>query len=424
MPLDRGVNTNSRRKNKRSSIGKNHLLAIGIDAYEHCQVLKNAVKDATDMASVLEKNYGFLPEHITLVTDKEATEFRIFSEFRNLIQRVKPEDNVVIFFSGHGHYDEDFKQGYWIPVDARAGAIGDYIPNSEISTTIRAIPSRHTFMIADACFSGSLFGESRSVFSKQTPSLYHKKVAAIPSRWGLASGRNEIVSDGVAGENSPFSENLLYFLKFNTETPFTVSELVQYVKAATANNAEQTPIGSPLRNVGDKGGEYVFYPLGTEAEVGMEENPEPSIPYTPASQQVNQKDPNAASAEFKTFKAQALRWMKEHAEALVMITFSTLFWGLWSKWLFLVVPAVSLGIMAICEIFRLEGKVKTRTTLVITLIVTIQFMLADRNNLFKGDGFWQSFLERTQNFEFLWFSLGLGCFGAFLYFFLVEKNKS
>ena len=39
---------------------------------------------------------------------------------------------------------------------------------------------------------------------------------------------------------------------------FAASELAQYVKITVANNSEQTPIGNPLRNVGDKGGEFVF----------------------------------------------------------------------------------------------------------------------------------------------------------------------
>lgn len=387
--------------------GINYLLAIGIDAYKNCPVLSNAVKDASDLATVLEKKYGFLPENMSVITNEAATEHRIFSEFRNLIQQVKPDDNVLIFFSGHGHYDEDFKQGYWIPVDARPGAIGDYIPNSEISTTIRAIPSRHTLMIADACFSGSLFGESRAVFSKETPSIYHQKVGAIPSRWGLASGRNEIVADGAPGENSPFSENLIYFLESYIDTPFTVSELVQYVKTATANNSEQTPIGSPLRNVGDKGGEYVFFPTLTKRVERLEAVP-----------QMEESSPSpVADSPPLALGQQIKNWIKNNSKALTLVALGALFWGFWSSALYLVIPALAVGIIAVIAIFNLQGRPKIITTFGISLIVMAEFILSDRKNMFEG-----GFLERTHNHQFLWFSLGLICFSGFLYFFLKKHG--
>lgn len=420
MPENRGIG----RQVKKPSLqpGKNFLLAIGIDTYAHCPTLKNAVKDATDLAGVLETKYGFQSEHITLITNEEASEYRIFAEFRKLIQQVKSDDNVLIFFSGHGHYDSDFQQGYWIPVDARAGAIGDYIPNSEISTTIRAIPSRHTFMIADACFSGSLFGENRSVSGKETPYYYHQKVGSMTSRWGLASGRNEIVSDGAPGHNSPFTENLLYFLTSNTQTPFTVSELVQYVKTATANNSEQTPIGSPLRNVGDKGGEYIFFPEGATIPASVEVV-SANAPFigVPAPIAPTRQAPPSKPNKSLTFQEKVQIWLDNHVTILVLIAFSTFFGGLWSTWLFGVIPLLAVGIIGVSEIFKLRGPMKIITSISITAIGVIQFAMADRNNLFEKDkDFWESFAERTQNFEFLWFSLGVGCFLGFLYFYLRE----
>ena len=50
------------------------------------------------------------------------------------------------------------------------------------------------------------------------------------SRWGLASGRLEEVSDGSAGKNSPFAQNLLIFLRTTPFYKIPISEIVQYVK--------------------------------------------------------------------------------------------------------------------------------------------------------------------------------------------------
>ena len=113
------------------------------------------------------------------------------------------------------------------------------------------IDSQHTFLVADACFSGSLFAEQQRG--------YVENVEKYKSRWGLASGRLETVSDGAYGDNSPFADAMIDFLKNNEKDKITVSELVQYVKMTVADKANQTPIGNPLKSLGDEGGEFVFY---------------------------------------------------------------------------------------------------------------------------------------------------------------------
>ena len=108
--------------------------------------------------------------------------------------------------------------------------------------------------MADACFSGALFADSRRGYSEN--------VEKFKSRWGLASGRLETVSDGKIGSNSPFAKRVIQFLNDNTKQKFAISELIQYVKTQVAEETNQTPIGNPLKALGDEGGELVFYKKG------------------------------------------------------------------------------------------------------------------------------------------------------------------
>ncbi|MFK7947472.1 MAG: caspase domain-containing protein, partial [Saprospiraceae bacterium] len=247
--MNRGFifNNEEMRQNKQRT---NHLLVIGIDEYVQCPKLNNAVKDAKDLIALLMEIYDFQEENITALFDENATEKNIIQTFRKYAQSLSANDNLLIYFSGHGFFDDVFNEGYWIPVDGELGVTNDYIPNSRITTMLKAIKSHHTALIIDSCFSGTLFSQVRSV---------GHRFAAKPSRWALASGRNEVVSDGSAGGNSPFAVSVLEFLKDNKAPMILFSDLVQYVKIATSRNASQTPIGSPLQNVGDKGGEFVFY---------------------------------------------------------------------------------------------------------------------------------------------------------------------
>jgi WD40 repeat protein len=229
----------------------NYLLIVGISQYESWAKLPNAVKDAKDVKEVLLKRYAFEKEHTTEIYDSQATEENIFKAIQKLKAQVTPNDNVLIYFSGHGYYDADLKEGYWVPVDARANKTTDYFPNSTLIKYLASIDSKHTFVVADACFSGALFSASTRG--------YVDNVEQIKSRWGLASGSLEYVSDGVKGQNSPFASFFIKYLQSNTKKKFPVSELVQYVKVSVANNTSQTPVGSPLKNAGDEGGEFVFY---------------------------------------------------------------------------------------------------------------------------------------------------------------------
>ncbi len=233
------------------SKAKNHLIVVGINEYEHWPKLYNAVKDASDVASTLLTSYTFDFANVVMLKNEQATRNNIYKSLRSLIEQITPQDNLIIYYSGHGYFDELLNEGYWIPVDARTNESGDYLSNSDLLKIIGSIDSQHTFLVADACFSGSLFSDSKRG--------YAENVEKFRSRWGLASGRLEVVSDGTEGENSPFTETFLEFLKTNEEEKFPVSELIQYVKIKVAEKSDQTPLGNPLKSAGDEGGEFVFY---------------------------------------------------------------------------------------------------------------------------------------------------------------------
>jgi len=235
-----------------SKESKNYLLLIGIDKYQNWPVLNNAVSDIDSVRKILTSLYRFEPENTTVITNEHATLGNIYKVLRSYIERITPNDNLLIYYSGHGYFDKLLNEGYWVPVEAaRTVDVSAMVPNAQILKVIENINSQHTLLVADACFSGSLF-------SSNTRS-YADHVEKYKSRWGLASGRLEVVSDGVIGRNSPFAESLISFLRNNKEDRVATSDLVQFVKKRVTEANQQTPIGSPLKGVGDEGGEFVFY---------------------------------------------------------------------------------------------------------------------------------------------------------------------
>jgi len=226
--------------------GHNYLLVIGINAYEEWNTLDNAVSDARSVKQELSSRYQFDSPYTKVLYDADATKEKIREAFVELIGKIQSNDNLMIYFAGHGYYDDVLEEGYWIPVDARVNQPTTYLSNSDLLTFVKRLGTKHTFIVADACFSGSLLDEKRR-------GDLASNVEKFRSRRALVSGRLELVSD-----DSPFVEAFLTYLRTNQEPAFPSSELEQYVKRIVARNSSQTPRNGALRNVGDMGGEFVF----------------------------------------------------------------------------------------------------------------------------------------------------------------------
>ena len=231
--------------------GKNYLFVIGIDKYSHWPPLNCAVKDIDDFTQVLFERYQFKKENLIVLKDEQATEQNILRKFKDLYKIITPEDNLIVYFSGHGHYDEETKSGYWIPVNAQLGNDNEhqYLDTSIIANRLKGINSLHTFLIIDACFSGTMVTQLKSAHRSER----------YKSRKILTSGRAEVVSDGPVGGNSPFAKGILVTLEKNTDLHLRASRLIVDVVEYVENQAKQTPTNGVLFNSDDQGGDFVFH---------------------------------------------------------------------------------------------------------------------------------------------------------------------
>jgi len=242
--------------------GNYHALIIGNDQYMDelgvWNPLKTATKDAEAVAKILEEEYGF--ENITLL--KDATRKEILVSLNELAKRVEPNDNVLVYYAGHGHLNEENKRGYWVPVDAKGEDYTTYIRNSTIRDEINIIAekTKHTLLISDSCFSGSLLrGGNRAAKKTEKTSPYYAKVSNKKSVQILAAGGVEYVDDNYRGSgHSPFTYFLLNELRNNVDALLTMTELSNNVVKAVANNVDQTPESGILQGAGDELGEFIF----------------------------------------------------------------------------------------------------------------------------------------------------------------------
>lgn len=254
MPQKENFKALIRRKRKTTAAprpnGKNYLFIVAINDYSNYSQLYNAVEDAKAIEQVLEERYAF--DEILALHDKEATRDNILAYLEELETKLTKSDNLFIFYSGHGYAQK--KIGYIIPQDAPANTKRGFIPNSTLLNHLRMMDAHHILLVLDSCFSGSLLvGKDVQI---QTVA---DRVDDIPSRYAISAGNIELVSDGIAGNHSPFAQSIISFLKRNQITRLPVSHLFMEVRKMTTYNARQTPLGGPLFGMNNQGGEFVFH---------------------------------------------------------------------------------------------------------------------------------------------------------------------
>lgn len=265
MAEQRGIDGLDNAKKTTTKLRTNHLLLIGIDDYsEGIPKLNNAVRDALDFKEILLEKYDFEEGNITELLDANATDENILDTFENLIETLTDQDNLLIYFSGHGIFNKKTKRGYWLPVNAKNGRRSSYINNTEVTDFISNTKAHHVFTIVDSCFSEALF-------MRNVGSTGSERVDKFPSRWALSAGRLEPVSDGSMGSNSPFAKSLLAFLKNEDAGAIWASDVCNFVMKNVAFNSGQTPRGQAIPGVGDQGGQFIFRKKGFTENV--DENP-------------------------------------------------------------------------------------------------------------------------------------------------------
>lgn len=244
-------------KSKEMVVGNYYAVIIGIDRYKGTWApLKNAVNDAKAIETTLKAKYKF--DHFRTLYNEQATRKSVIAELEWLAQNAKANDNVFIYYSGHGEFKKDMNKGFWVPVDALGTTTADYISNNDIQTYLSGIKSKHTLLVSDACFSGDIFRGNTISVPFEDSEKYYKEVHGLSSRQAMTSGGIEPVMDGGKNGHSVFAYYFLKSLNENENKFFDAGQLYNSIKIPVVNNSDQTPKLSPIKDTGDEGGQFIF----------------------------------------------------------------------------------------------------------------------------------------------------------------------
>ncbi|MEZ4985627.1 MAG: caspase family protein [Saprospiraceae bacterium] len=254
---------------------RNRLMLIGIDKYEQWNPLAYPVSDCEAFFEVLQKHYGFTREDLLHIQGKplydgDATWDLIYEELSYPLEkdefgntRIGADDNLIIYFAGHGYLDETLDEGYWIPVDApalikdtqgkprlqRRSDVKKFLSVSELVKILSSIHAHHIVLIVDACFPQAFARMAVDV----PPSGNAKNREDKPSRWILTSGGMEKVLD-----KSPFAKALRDVLEKVDEKNISIKWIGAEVEKRVSNTGLQSPWVAPLTENRYDGGVFSF----------------------------------------------------------------------------------------------------------------------------------------------------------------------
>lgn len=169
-------------------------------------------------------------------------------------------DTVLIFYAGHGIYEQATQGAFWLPIDARAGLPTSYLSAATISNAILRLEAGNVLVISDSCYSSALLrggGSAEAVEGDRLRAL--QRLADKRSRVVIASGGNEPVADGGGDGHSVFARALLTRLEGMDEDAFSARELFdRFLLPMVVGQASQEPQYRPIERSGHEGGDVVF----------------------------------------------------------------------------------------------------------------------------------------------------------------------
>lgn len=245
-----------------NNYGKYYALVIGINNYSDPDLnrLKKPRSEADLFYNIITTRYTFEKENVTFLLD--ANMAKIKEALDSISKRVGPADNFLIFFAGQGYWDATSEAGFWLPSDAQG--IGfwfissdekentrlAWLSNSMLNNYLNKIKSKHTLLITDASFGGSVFN-AQSVSSD--PMVEVNTLNGLTGRKAITSGMILYIQ-----EQGDFLSNLLVKLKENTEKYLASEKLFKSIPETVSDSTNIIPRFGEIKNLGDEGGDFIF----------------------------------------------------------------------------------------------------------------------------------------------------------------------
>lgn len=225
---------------------KGHAVIIGVSRYRQALPRADfADRDAQAMARYAKGVLGYPDANVAVLVDDGASksDFEKYLE-RWLPNRVEADDEVFVYFSGHGAPKPSTGDAYLVPFDGDPTYLDETgYSLKRLYAALAKLPAKRTTVVLDSCFSGA---GGRSVIAQGTRPLVTVKLSSVPERITVISaGAAEQVSNSFRQQGHGLFT--YFFLKGLQEKGADLKEVFAYLKpevtrvARQEYNADQEP---------------------------------------------------------------------------------------------------------------------------------------------------------------------------------------
>ncbi|MCK4761252.1 MAG: caspase family protein [Candidatus Aminicenantes bacterium] len=173
-------------KEMKGNSGKRWAICIGINNYEDDSImnLKNARNDAKELGKVL-KQYGQF-DRVYVMTDDLDGKKGEYPKLMNIRRKldfikefIKPEDLILIFFSGHG-ISNSKNEGYLVLADSYIGNLyGSSLKIGELIAWLKKLKVKKSLLLLDACRERFQDGKAINLNGLKSMRFKQAEVAAV-----------------------------------------------------------------------------------------------------------------------------------------------------------------------------------------------------------------------------------------------------
>ena len=243
--------------------GTDYALLFATDTYTHWPNLETPIEDAKAIGEELQDRYGFevdIRENVTLEQIDAA-----LKEYKQ--KRYAPGDQLLVYFTGHGHFDPVFQEGHIAGTESQLpnidGAFTTYLSFHRLRENIDVFPCDRIMLMLDVCYGGTFdknIALDKNIASSASPRkkaptkgmqswlMNPNGTLAVKTRWYVSAGGKEEVQAGIG--HSPFAAALLTLLE-NRDDQDGVLTLPEFERRLYSNFKDELDQLKELYSVGE-----------------------------------------------------------------------------------------------------------------------------------------------------------------------------
>jgi hypothetical protein len=230
--------------------GRYVALVIGTADYTYLPAVETADGDAAAVSNLLSDGYGFEVTHLRNPSLGDLT-----AALARYERELGPNDNLLVYFAGHGIVSSELGRCYWFPIEAMGDDTTQGLGSDEVAAALGRMKAKHVMIVADSCFTAS---QRRDAGLQDESNDAQEKLSKLRTRVVLSSGGIEPIQDG-KGSHSVFTGAFLAALDANREV-LDGTALFEQIQQRTTG-ASQAPEYANVRDAERGGGDFLFVPV-------------------------------------------------------------------------------------------------------------------------------------------------------------------